>query len=165
MGRHYTAAQYLERVAALRDAVPHVNVTTDVIVGFPTESREAFRRTLNLIDAAQITRVHAFSYSPRPGTAAEGLGDHVPPEEKKLRSRELRGHSEVRSRHHRAAKLGGVERVLVDKVADTQCSGYTVDYTRCYLLPGAAHRGDVVSVRCEELHADGIRCGLYPQPS
>jgi threonylcarbamoyladenosine tRNA methylthiotransferase MtaB len=165
MGRHYTAAQYLERIEQLRHAVPHVNVTTDVIVGFPTESREAFRRTLELIDAARITRVHAFSYSPRPGTAAEALGDQVPAEEKKLRSRELRGHSEVRSRHHRAAKLRGAERVLVDKVADSQCSGYTADYTRCYLPPDAARKGQLVNVRCEELHADGIRCGVYPQPS
>jgi threonylcarbamoyladenosine tRNA methylthiotransferase MtaB len=160
MGRHYTAAEYLERIEQLREAVPRVNVTTDVIVGFPTESREAFRRTLEQIDAAGITRVHAFPYSSRPGTAAEKLGDQVPTEEKKLRSRELRGHSEVRSRHHRAAKLGSLERVLVDKVADAQCSGYTADYTRCYLPAGAAQRGEVVAVRCEELHADGIRCGL-----
>jgi threonylcarbamoyladenosine tRNA methylthiotransferase MtaB len=164
MGRNYTRGEYVERIAELRQAVPHVNLTTDVIVGFPTESREAFRRTLELIDAAGITRVHAFSYSPRPGTAAEVLGDRVPSEEKKLRSRELRGYSEVRSRHHRTAKLGGVESVLVDKVADTQCSGYTADYTRCYLPAGAARRGEVANVRCRELHADGIRCELYPQP-
>ena len=161
MGRHYTAAEYLERIEQLREAVPRVNVTTDVIVGFPTESREAFRRTLEQIEAAGITRVHVFPYSSRPGTAAEKLGDQVPAEEKKLRSRELRGHSEVRSRHHRAAKLGSLERVLVDKVADAQCSGYTADYTRCYLPAGAAQRGDVVAVRCEELHADGIRCVLH----
>src|SRR5205085_123297 len=98
----------------------------------------ARRSSVELIDAAEITRVHAFSYSPRPGTAADALGDQVPAEEKKLRSRELRGHAEVRSRHHRAARLGGVEQVLVDKVADTQCSGYTADYTRCYLPPAAA---------------------------
>jgi threonylcarbamoyladenosine tRNA methylthiotransferase MtaB len=164
MGRHYTAAEYLDRIAELRTAVPDVNVTTDVIVGFPTESPEAFGRTIELIDAARITRVHAFSYSPRPGTAAAEMGDRVPAEEKKRRSRELRGHAEVRSRHHRAAKLGRDERVLVDKVAETQCSGYTADYTRCYLPAGAASRGGTVRVRCEELHADGIRCGLYPEP-
>jgi threonylcarbamoyladenosine tRNA methylthiotransferase MtaB len=158
MGRHYTAAEYVDQIAALRTAVPHVNLTTDVIVGFPTEDDEAFGRTLEAIDAADITRVHAFSYSPRPGTVAAELGDRVSPEEKKRRSRELRGHAEVRSRHHRAAKLGGGERVLIDKVASTQCSGYTADYTRCYLPPGAGERGDVVDVRCIELHADGIVC-------
>jgi threonylcarbamoyladenosine tRNA methylthiotransferase MtaB len=158
MGRHYTSAEYVDQISALRAAVPHVNVTTDVIVGFPTEDEDAFGRTLQAIDAAGITRVHAFSYSPRPGTVAAELGDRVSPDDKKRRSRELRGHAEVRSRHHRAAKLGGAERVLIDKVASTQCSGYTADYTRCYLPPGAGDRGAVVDVRCVELHADGIAC-------
>ncbi|MDQ6821072.1 MAG: MiaB/RimO family radical SAM methylthiotransferase [Actinomycetota bacterium] len=158
MGRHYTAAQYLERVAALRRAIPEVNITTDVIVGFPTEDEAAFERTLAAVDAAGITRVHTFSYSPRPGTVAEALGDRVPPAEKKARSQRMRGHSEVRSRHHRLKKLGVDEQVLVDKVADTQCAGYAADYTRCYLPAQAGDRGEIVAAGCVELHADGIRC-------
>jgi threonylcarbamoyladenosine tRNA methylthiotransferase MtaB len=162
MGRHYTGDQYIAHIEELRRAAPEVNVTTDVIVGFPTEDEQAFRRTLDAVDAARITRVHAFSYSPRPGTRAAALGDLVEPAEKKRRSQILRGHSEVRSRHHRVAKLGGRQRVLVDKVADKQCSGYTADYTRCYLPPGAAARGELVEVRCLELQADGIRCECEP---
>jgi threonylcarbamoyladenosine tRNA methylthiotransferase MtaB len=157
MGRHYTAQEYLEAIRALREAVPEVNVTTDVIVGFPNEDEAAFERTLGLVREAGISRVHAFSYSPRPGTAAEALGDRVPPQEKKRRSRELRGLSEVRSRHHRTAKVGATERVLVDKVAPTQCAGYTADYTRCYLPAGAARAGEMVRVSVEELYADGLR--------
>ncbi len=157
MGRHYTAAEYVERIRTVRAAAPEVNVTADVIVGFPTEDEAAFERTLAAVDAAGISRVHAFSYSPRPGTVASELGDRVAPAEKKRRSRVLRGHAEVRSRHHRAAKLGTRDRVLVDKVADTQCSGYTADYTRCYLPAGAASRGALVDVICEELQADGLR--------
>jgi threonylcarbamoyladenosine tRNA methylthiotransferase MtaB len=162
MGRHYTAEQYVEHIAALRAAVAHINVTTDVIVGFPTESESAFERTLETIDAAGITRVHTFPYSPRPGTAAERLGDRVSPQEKKRRSQLVRGRSEVRSRHQRTGKLGQGEQVLIDKVAETQCSGYTADYTRCYLPAGAADRGALVDVVCDELYADGIRCGVYP---
>jgi threonylcarbamoyladenosine tRNA methylthiotransferase MtaB len=157
MGRHYTAQEYMQAIRALREAVPEVNVTTDVIVGFPNEDEAAFERTLGLVREAAISRVHAFSYSPRPGTAAEALGDKVSPQEKKRRSRELRGLSEVRSRHHRAAKVGATERVLVDKVAQTQCAGYTADYTRCYLPAGAARAGEVVEVSVEELYADGLR--------
>jgi threonylcarbamoyladenosine tRNA methylthiotransferase MtaB len=157
MGRHYTAGEYLEAIATLRAAVPTVNVTTDIIVGFPNEDGAAFERTLELVREAGISRVHAFSYSPRPGTVAQALGDRVAPEEKKRRSRELRGLSEVRSRHHRAGKLGRPERVLVDKVADTQCSGYTADYTRCYLPAGAARAGELLDVSVAELHADGLR--------
>jgi threonylcarbamoyladenosine tRNA methylthiotransferase MtaB len=160
MGRHYSSGEYFEHIARLRRAAPHVNVTTDVIVGYPTEDEAAFDRTLELVNEAEISRVHAFSYSPRPGTVAEGLRDRVASEEKKRRSRVLRARSEVRSRLHRAAKLGLTERVLVDKVADTQCSGYTGDYTRCYLPASAARRGELAEVRCIELHADGIRCEL-----
>jgi threonylcarbamoyladenosine tRNA methylthiotransferase MtaB len=147
-------------VAELRRAAPGVNVTTDVIVGFPSESEDAFGRTLEAVDQAGITRVHTFSYSPRPGTVAAELGDLVAPAEKKQRSATMRGRSEVRSRHHRAAKLGRPETVLVDKVAQSQCSGYTADYTRCYLPAGAAPRGALVDVTCQELHADGVRCDL-----
>jgi threonylcarbamoyladenosine tRNA methylthiotransferase MtaB len=160
MGRHYNSSEYLEQIEALRAAVPEVNVTTDVIVGFPTETERAFQRTLDAIDAAGISRVHTFSYSPRPGTIADALGDLIPPEEKKHRSQVLRGRSELRSRHHRTAKLGTRERVLVDKTADAQCSGYTADYTRCYLPAGAARRGEFVEVVCDELHADGITCRI-----
>jgi threonylcarbamoyladenosine tRNA methylthiotransferase MtaB len=158
MGRHYSVAEYQEQIAALRHAIPNVNLTTDAIVGFPTESGAAFESTLDAIDKAGITRVHVFPYSPRPGTAAAELGDRIDAQEKKRRSRELRGRSELRSRHHRTGKLGRHETVLIDKVADTQCSGYTADYTRCYLPPGAGARGELVHVICEELHADGISC-------
>jgi threonylcarbamoyladenosine tRNA methylthiotransferase MtaB len=160
MGRHYTSSEYVERIEAVRLIAPRVNFTTDVIVGFPTETDAAFERTLDAIDAAGITRAHVFPYSPRPGTVAAELGDRVPPPEKKRRSAALRGHCEVRSRHHRAAKLGRTEQVLVDKLADSQCSGYTADYTRCYLPAGAAGRGELVDVVCEELYADGIQCAV-----
>jgi threonylcarbamoyladenosine tRNA methylthiotransferase MtaB len=160
MGRHYTAEAYLRQIATLRAQVPTINLTTDVIVGFPTEDDAAFGRTLEAIDAAGITRVHAFSYSPRPGTKADALGDLVPPDTKKQRSRILRGHSEARSRLHRNAKLGTTERILIDKTAETQCSGYTADYTRCYLPAHAGARGELVEATCLELHADGIACGL-----
>jgi threonylcarbamoyladenosine tRNA methylthiotransferase MtaB len=163
MGRHYNADQYLEHIAALRRAIPNVNLTTDVIVGFPGETDDAFRATLEAIDTAGISRVHAFIYSPRPGTRADALGDRISPEEKKCRSRELRGRSELRSRQWRTKKLGRGETVLVDKHADTQCSGYTADYTRCYLPPEAGRRGELIDVSCEELHADGIRCSVYSQ--
>ena len=156
MGRHYCAEEYLQTIRELREAVPEINLTTDVIVGFPNEDEDAFERTLGVVAQAGISRVHTFSYSARPGTVAEALGDLVPPAEKKRRSQAMRGLSEVRSRHHRTHKLQGTERVLVDKVADTQCSGYTEDYTRCYLPAGAAGAGEVLEVNVHELHADGL---------
>ena len=81
----------------------------------------------------------------------------MPAPEKKRRSRALRGLAEVRSRQHRARKLARRERVLVDKVAETQCSGYSADYTLCYLPAGAATAGEVLEVSVSELYADGLR--------
>jgi threonylcarbamoyladenosine tRNA methylthiotransferase MtaB len=158
MGRHYDAGQYLAHVARLRAVVGDLSITTDVIVGFPTEDERAFERTLELIDAAAITRVHAFAYSARPGTAAATLGDLIPPAEKKRRSQALRAHSEARSRIHRLGKLGRGERVLIDKLADTQCSGYSADYTRCYLPARAGARSELIDATCVALQADGILC-------
>jgi threonylcarbamoyladenosine tRNA methylthiotransferase MtaB len=157
MGRHYDSGEYMRAIDRLRERVPPVNLTTDVIVGYPTEDEAAFERTLALVRAAGITKVHTFSFSPRPGTEADALGDPVPPEDKKRRSRELRGLSEALGRQHRAAKLGSTEEVLVDKQADTQMSGYSRDYTRYYLPPGAAAAGETVRATALELHADGIR--------
>src|SRR5919108_3088013 len=78
MGRRYTVSTYLRRVAKAAG----FNLTTDVIVGFPSEDKRAFERTLRVVESAGITKVHVFPYSPRPGTgtAAE---DPVPPAIKK----------------------------------------------------------------------------------
>ena len=157
MGRNYDSAGYAEAIARLRARVPAVNLTTDVIVGYPAEDGAAFERTLALVRDAGITKVHTFSFSPRPGTEADALGDPVSPPEKKRRSRELRGLSEALGRRHRAAQLGSVEEVLVDKVADEQVSGYTSDYTRWYLPAGIAHAGEIVTARADELYSDGLR--------
>ena len=156
MGRHYTSAEYLEHVASCARRSPRVNITTDVIVGFPTEDEGAFKRTLDALDAAGISRVHAFPYSPRPGTVAAELGDRVP-RRRRSAARRRCGAARKSARATTAPpSSGAASSVLIDKVADTQCSGYTADYTRCYLPAGAAGGASWSSAPCQELHADGI---------
>ena len=75
MGRHYSADEYLRDDLGLREAVPDGQRDADVIVGFPNEDEPAFERTLGADRGRRISRVHTFSYSPRPGTAATALGD------------------------------------------------------------------------------------------
>ncbi|HLH66424.1 MAG TPA: MiaB/RimO family radical SAM methylthiotransferase [Solirubrobacteraceae bacterium] len=158
MGRRYTAAEYLDRIARVRRVLSDVNITTDVIVGFPGEDEAAFGRTLETVERAGITRVHVFPYSARPGTVAAALPDVVQPDDKRRRGQAMRALSQLLSRQQRAARLGARERVLVDKTAASQCSGYTADYVRCYLPGGCAPAGALIDVVCEELYADGIRC-------
>src|SRR5919108_147780 len=85
MGRRYSVATYLRRV----DKAAGFNLTTDVIVGFPDEDDAAFANTVQALEAAGITKVHVFPYSPRPGTST-AQDDRVPPAVKKERSATLR---------------------------------------------------------------------------
>jgi threonylcarbamoyladenosine tRNA methylthiotransferase MtaB len=144
MGRRYSAGQYLAKVQPLRD----FNVTADVIVGFPGEDEQAFGRTLDVVRAAGITRVHVFPYSPRPGTAT-AAADTVPPAEKKERSARLRALSAELSRRRWASKVGSLDRVLVDRPG----RGYGDDYTP-WLVDGEV--GQLVRARAVGVCEKGI---------
>jgi threonylcarbamoyladenosine tRNA methylthiotransferase MtaB len=120
MGRRYTSATYLRRVARAAG----FNLTTDVIVGFPAEDEPAFERTLTLVEEVGLTKVHVFPYSPRPGTRT-AAADTVPPAVKKERSARLRALSSELSARHWRSKVGSDDVVLVDRPG----RGYGDDYT------------------------------------
>jgi len=78
MQRSYRAATYMECLGAIRDAVPGIAVSTDVIVGFPGETQEDFQRTLDIVEEARFDSAFMFQYSPRPGTRAAQFEEQVP---------------------------------------------------------------------------------------
>jgi threonylcarbamoyladenosine tRNA methylthiotransferase MtaB len=121
MARRYSARGYLARIERLRG---DFNLTSDVIVGFPTEDERAFRNTLAVVEEAGITKVHVFPYSPRPGTATAER-DSVPTAVKKERSARLRDASHVASLAHWRTKVGEEDTVLVDRPG----RGYGDDYS------------------------------------
>jgi threonylcarbamoyladenosine tRNA methylthiotransferase MtaB len=144
MGRRYTVAGYLRRVARAEG----FNITTDVIVGFPAEREAAFERTLDVVRRAGITKVHVFPYSSRPGTRTE-TADPVPPAVKKERSARLRALSADACRRRWLAKLGEEDTVLVDRPG----RGYGDDYTPWLV---EAPPGRFVRVRAREVTEEGI---------
>jgi tRNA-2-methylthio-N6-dimethylallyladenosine synthase len=85
MNRRYTREEYLEKVQRLRQAVPEIALTTDIIVGFPGERLEDFDMTMQLLSEVRYDGIFAFKYSKRPGTAALKLSDHVPEDVKEKR--------------------------------------------------------------------------------
>jgi tRNA-2-methylthio-N6-dimethylallyladenosine synthase len=85
MNRRYTRADYLDKVNRLRDAVPEVTLTTDIIVGFPGESAKDFEATMQLLEDVRFDGIFAFKYSKRPGTAAIKLPEHIPEDIKEVR--------------------------------------------------------------------------------
>jgi threonylcarbamoyladenosine tRNA methylthiotransferase MtaB len=147
MGRRYSSATYLRRLAPLQE---EFNLTSDVIVGFPAEDERAFERTLAVAEQAGLTKVHVFPYSPRPGTgtAAE---DPVPPQVKKERSARLRAASHAACLAHWRSKLGHDDIVLVDRPG----RGYGDDYSP-WLVPGSTPVGELVRVRGAAVSEEGI---------
>jgi threonylcarbamoyladenosine tRNA methylthiotransferase MtaB len=146
MKRRYSTNTYLRRLVPLAD---EFNLTSDVIVGFPAEDDAAFERTLRTVEAAGITKVHVFPYSPRPGTvtAAE---DAVPPQVKKERSARLRALSHELCLRRWNEKLGRNDIVLVDRPG----RGYGDDYTP-WLVDAPV--GALVEVRAGSVTEEGIR--------
>ncbi|HKG10222.1 MAG TPA: MiaB/RimO family radical SAM methylthiotransferase [Gaiellaceae bacterium] len=146
MGRRYSAATYLRRVQPLAD----FNVTTDVIVGFPGEDAAAFARTLELVEAAGITKVHVFPYSPRPGTKT-AEDDSVPRAVKKERGARLRAASDEACRRRWRKKLGAFDTVLVDRPG----RGYGDDYSPWLVAPETPV-GAFVRARARDVTDEGI---------
>jgi threonylcarbamoyladenosine tRNA methylthiotransferase MtaB len=146
MGRRYTAATFLRRLAPLRD---EFNLTSDVIVGFPAEDERAFAGTLRVAREAGLTKLHVFPYSPRPGTLT-AHDDPVTPLVKRERSARLRELSEDACRKRWRAKIGREDVVLVDRPG----RGYGDDYSP-WLVDAPV--GEFVRVRGAAVTGEGIR--------
>ena len=145
MARRYSVATYLRRLEQLAG----FNLTTDAIVGFPTETERAFRNTLSVVAAAGITKVHVFPYSPRPGTVTAG-NDAVPPAVKKDRSARLRTASKAACLARWREKIGADDVVLVDRPG----RGYGDDYSPW--LVESDRVGEFVRVRGAAVSEEGI---------
>ena len=125
MGRQYTIDHYLDRIRALRAAVPGIALSTDVIVGFCGETDEQYRATLDLLEEVRFDQVFAAAFSPRPGTPASHLPDDVPASVKRARLNGLLALQEGIGLERNRAWLGRTVEVLVDQAASE--GGHTHD--------------------------------------
>jgi tRNA-2-methylthio-N6-dimethylallyladenosine synthase len=116
MRRGYTRQQYLDTVALLRDRVPDLALTSDVIVGYPGETEGEFEQTLQVMERVGFDGLFTFAYSPRPGTTALRLPDDVAEVEKRRRLHVVNAHQQQWQRRRHETCLGRVEEVLVETV-------------------------------------------------
>lgn len=114
MNRGYLAEDYLRKVEELRRLVDGVVLTTDLMVGFPGETEEDFRRTLELVERCRFDAAFTFIYNPRPGTAASRLGDDVPREVKLERLERLAELTRRLTAESLRRRVGRVETVMVE---------------------------------------------------
>jgi tRNA-2-methylthio-N6-dimethylallyladenosine synthase len=116
MGRQYSIDHYLARLARIREAVPRIAISTDIIVGFCGETEAQFEATLRLLEAVRYDQVFAAAYSPRPGTPATRLADDVPAADKRRRLNTLLALQEGIGLERNQAWLGRDVEVLVDSL-------------------------------------------------
>jgi len=113
MKRPYDGAAFSEKVMKVHDGIESVSIGTDVIVGFPGETEEAFENTRNLIDSLPLTYLHVFSFSRRPGTCAFDMPDQIDPGTKKSRSRKLIRLGRRKKRRFMISRTGKTEYALI----------------------------------------------------
>jgi tRNA-2-methylthio-N6-dimethylallyladenosine synthase len=114
MNRHYTREQYLDRVRKLREAVPGIGLSTDIIVGFPGETEEHFRDTLELVQEVRYDSAFTFIYSPRTGTKAAGMPDQIAPEVSTDRIQRLIALQESLQQETMSRFIGQEEEILAE---------------------------------------------------
>lgn len=117
MNRRYGRKDYLDKVARLRQAVPDIALTTDIIVGFPGETDADFAMTMQLLEEVRYDGIFAFKYSKRPGTAALKLERHVEEQVKEARLAEVLALQKAITIKKNSSQIGSVKQVLVDGIS------------------------------------------------
>ncbi len=147
MGRRYDKAYYRALVQRAYELIPGFALTTDVIAGLPTETEEEHRETMAFLEELRPTRVHAFTYTPRPKTRAASM-PQVPIEVRKRRTRELIALAQRLAEERIRPKLGGEVEVLVERRQGGFLLGHTPDYYEAR-LEGQALPGETVLMAVE----------------
>jgi tRNA-2-methylthio-N6-dimethylallyladenosine synthase len=155
MNRGYTRETYLEKLRRARTIVPTIAVTTDLIVGFPSETDDEFGQTLDLVREARFDAAFTFQYSPRAGTAASEMRDDVSPDEKKNRLLALNAIVQEERGGILSDQLGSRTEILLDGAAQKGeyrfLKGRTPEFRNVLVPPDGLSDGDIVPVVLKRL--------------
>lgn len=168
MNRRYDREEYLDIVKRLRSFDSGYGLTTDIIVGFPGETEEDFKDSLEMVQKVNFCKVHAFKYSKREGTKAASMKGHVAPEVKNRRSEELIAIGNKVSKKFFMNNLDTQRTVLIEEyIEELDClTGYTENYIKAYIkcdkLNDKNSKESLLNsfqkVKLVELYKDGIMC-------
>ena len=158
MRRRYTAAEYLDAVRRIRDAVPDASLTTDVIAGFPGETGPDFEQTHALCERVGFAAMHVFPFSVRPGTSAAHYGDRVAEDVKRGRTNALLDLSELLASDFRRGLVGSVRPVLWESRDDSsgRWTGLTDTYVRVSCRSERPLANEITKARLGDLEEDGV---------
>lgn len=155
MNRHYNRAEFIDSVARVRERFPDAAITTDIIVGYPTENDDDFQKTIELCETVGFADIHCFVFSPREGTAAFNLkqlpASVTDPRLERLLDIKAKAKSAFITRF-----FGRQLTVLPEEYKDGYTVGYSDNYIRCYLK--GRYEEEFISVTVQECFKDGALC-------
>ena len=156
MKRRYISADYRRVVSLIRDSVPDVAITTDVIVGFPGETESEFQETYDFCRQLEFARIHVFPFSPRPGTGAATMPQQVSEKEKKQRSRQMLALARESAQSFQQQFLGKTMDVLWEQKSGGVWSGLTGNYIKVYARSHENLTNQLLPVKLVKLYRDGV---------
>ncbi|TSC94576.1 MAG: hypothetical protein CEN87_417 [Parcubacteria group bacterium Licking1014_1] len=162
MNRPYTAAQYKNLVKKIRKAMPNISLSTDIIVGYPGETKKQFGNTTKLFKDIKFDMAYINKYSPRPGTAAAKLKNNILPAEKKRREKILTEILKATALEHNKKLIGKTLMVLVDSKRDNAYFGKSEDY-KTMKIQNVKLKNDLIGkfvkvkiIKAQEWALDGV---------
>jgi len=161
MNRHYTRAEYVEKCKQIYRVFPDAAITTDIIVGFPTETEVDFLESFSILSEVGFSQIHAFPYSPREGTNAWKKYKELPFAVKKERLDRLLKAGETEKQKYIARFLGKTLEFVPEVFDGGYTQGYSENYIRLY-VPEELH-GRYTHVRVEEAFKDGAKAVLIKE--
>lgn len=162
MRRRYDTALFAHKIKKIKEVMPHAFIGVDVIVGTRGETEEYFNATYEFLKGLDVTQLHVFSYSERPGTQALKIDYIVAPEEKHRRSQLLLNLSDEKTHAFYASHIGKEALVLMEKSkVGKPMHGFTADYVRVELERNDNWDNQLLSVRMGEFNEDGTALKGY----
>lgn len=157
MNRHYSTAQYLEKVELIRKYFPLANITTDIIVGFAEETEDEFKATCDFVGKVGFGQVHIFPYSRRKGTTADKLYKTDLSMSIKKERVDILEEIALRSREkYLNSLLDKSFNVLTEDEEDGFTVGYTENYVKVY-LPKSTKKNTIINIKLKEIFKDGVK--------
>jgi tRNA-2-methylthio-N6-dimethylallyladenosine synthase len=165
MRRSYRRERYLGWLERIRDAIPEIAVSTDIIVGFPGETEEDFADTLDVARRARFDQAYTFQYSPRPGTRAAVMDDQIPKEVVQERFDRLVALQEAISLERMREQVGAIAEVLVEGTGRKGGVQGRTRTNRVVHLPGEIATGTFLDARIVSAHPHHLVGELVREPA
>jgi len=147
MNRHYTSLKYLKLVEEIKRALPDVNLSTDIIVGFPGETEKQFKNTAKIIEKVKYDMAYLNQYSPRPGTAASKLKDNVKKPIKRKREQIINEILKKTAEANNKKLVGSIQEVLVEQFKNGFNFGHTKNFKNIRFKFNVDFTGELVKVK------------------